>query len=91
MKKPTPKPEVAIPDLTTMSISQIAKLIMKDWGVVGYAAKPYLMAMNELNTVNDNYGLDTGSSVVRYFLSNASSYRGPLARAIKTELRNRIK
>jgi hypothetical protein len=91
VKKPTVKTDTVIPDLKTLSISGIAKLIMKDWGVVNYAAKPYLMAMNSLRTLDDNYGLDTGSSVVRYFLANASSYRGEMARAIKKELNFRLK
>jgi hypothetical protein len=91
MKKPTVKQEVTIPDLKTLTISQIAKLIIKDWGVVNYAAKPYLQAMNELKTVNDKYGYDSGASIVRYFLSNAGSYRGEMARAIKKELNFRLK
>jgi hypothetical protein len=91
MKKPTSKTEATIPDLKTFTLSQIAKLVMKDWGVVNYAAKPYLMAMNELKSVEDKYGYDSGASIVRYFLSNASSYRGDLARAVKAELRNRVK
>jgi hypothetical protein len=85
------KPEVIIPNLKPLTLSQIAKLIMRDWGAVNYAAKPYLQAMNELKDVNDKFGYDSGASVVRYFLSNASSYRGDLARAIKTELRLRVK
>jgi hypothetical protein len=90
VKKPTVKTDTVIPDLKTLSISGIAKLIMKDWGVVNYAAKPYLQAMNELKTVNDKYGYDSGASIVRYFLSNAASYRGDLARAVKKELRLRL-
>jgi hypothetical protein len=90
VKKPTPKPEVAIPDLKTLTISGIAKLIIKDWKIVNYAAKPYLMAMNELKTINDKVGFDNGASIVRYFLSNASSYRGDVARAVKIELRKRL-
>lgn len=90
MKKPAPKPEVVIPDLKPLTLSQIAKLIMRDWGVVNYAAKPYLMAMNDLRTVDDKFGTDSGSSIVRYFLANAASYRGEIARAVKKELRLRL-
>ena len=90
MKKPTPKIEANIPDLKTLTISGIAKLIIKDWKIVNYAAKPYLMAMNELKTINDKVGFDNGASIVRYFLSNASSYRGDVARAVKIELRKRL-
>jgi hypothetical protein len=91
MKKPSPKTEAAIPDLKPLTIGQIAKLIIKDWPVVNYAAKPYLIAMNSLRTLDDNYGLDSGASVVRYFLSNAGSYRGEMSRAIKKELNLRLK
>lgn len=93
MKKPKQKitTPVIIPDLKPLTLSQIAKLIVKDWGVPNYAAKPYLQAMANLSTVNDKYGLESGTSVVRYFLSNAASYRGELAKAIKAELRERVK
>ena len=69
------------------SIATIAYEIKKDWSNVNYAAKPYLDAMTELNAIGDNYYYDSGKSVVRYFLSNASSWRGDKAKAIKAELK----
>lgn len=78
-------------NLSDMSISQIAKVISKDWQKVNYAAKPYLYAMLYLETVNDSYFHDDGKSIVAYFLANASTYRGELARDIKKELNKRIK
>jgi hypothetical protein len=89
--KPKPKSGMPVPDLKQLTIAGIAKLIIKDWGVPNYAAKPYLIAMNELQTLNSQYGLDSGASIVRYFLANASSYRGPIAKAVKAELRLRLK
>ena len=72
-------------------LSQIAKEIHQDWQNVNYAAKPYLEAMSTLNSINDKYYMDTGYSVVAYFLSNASSWRGPKAKEIKAELREMMK
>jgi hypothetical protein len=42
--------------------------------------------MHECSAITDSYGADTAESVVRYFLSNAQSWRGDAARAIKAEL-----
>jgi len=64
----------------------IAKEIRRDWKKINYAAKPYLDAMSTLDQIEDNYGLDSGSSIVAYFLANASSWRGPVAQKIKKEL-----
>lgn len=70
----------------------IAREIRRDWGSkVNYAAKPYLDAMRSLNDITDNYMFDSASSVVAYFLSNASSWRGDKAREIKAELRDILK
>ena len=73
------------------SISTIAREIQADWSKIGkgvnYAAKPYLDAMKSLDKISDDYGADTGKSVVLYFLSNASSYRGETAKRLKAELK----
>ena len=78
-------------NLENFSISDIAALIRKDWKKVNYAAKPYLEAMQSLHSVRSSVGYDTGKSVVLYFLSNASSWRGDVAKAVKLELKNRTK
>jgi len=73
---------------TTRSLSTIAREIRKEWGAkVNYAAKPYLEAMSSLDKVSDNYGYDDGESIVLYFLSNASTFRGDAAKRIKAELK----
>ena len=69
----------------------IAREIRQDWKNVNYAAKPYLSAMFSLNDITDKYMYDSAQSVVLYFLSNASSWRGETAKRIKTELREMIK
>ena len=70
---------------------EIARDIRKDWGSkVYFGAKPYLDAMASLDSINDNYGLDSADSIVRYFLGNASTWRGETAKAIKKELKAMI-
>lgn len=69
------------------SIRSIALDIRKEWAKVNYAAKPYLDAMMELDSINDKYGFDNAKSIILYFLSNASSFRGERAKALKAELK----
>ena len=68
-------------------ICEIAQEIRKDWKTVNYGAKPYLDAMATLDSINDRYGIDSAKSIVLYFLSNASSWRGETAKRIKAELK----
>lgn len=69
------------------SLSEIAREIKKDWTKVYFGAVPYLQAMGTLNSINDSYGMDSAESIVLYFLSNASSWRGENAKRIKLELK----
>lgn len=78
-------------------IYEIAAEIQKDigpkgsWGYMASAcAKPYLEAMHNLATLDDKYGLDSARSIVRYFLANASTWRGETARRLKKELNNML-
>jgi len=73
------------------SLSEIAAEIRKDWKNINFGAVPYLDAMSTLNSVEDNYIMDSGRSIVAYFLSNASTWRGDKAREIKKELKAMIK
>ena len=72
---------------TTRPLYEIARDIKKDWKNVYFGAKPYLDAMATLNSINDNYGSESGKSMVLYFLSNASTWRGEAAKRIKAELK----
>lgn len=79
-------------DYKSMPLGEIAQKIRRDWGgKVNFAAKPYLEAMMSLDSIKDDYGADSGQSIVAYFLSNASSWRGETAKAIKAELNKRLK
>ena len=72
-------------------IYEIAKEIRADWKPVSPYAEPYLNAMFSLHDISDNYYLDSGRSVVLYFLSNAGTWRGETARRIKEELKQLLK
>jgi len=65
----------------------IAEEITTNWTKPNYAAVPYLDAMSALDKVTDNYGYDSGKSVVLYFLANAGTWRGEVARRVKKELK----
>ena len=72
---------------TNRNLSEIAKEIKKDWTKVYFGAVPYLDAMLSLNSIDDDYGYDSAKSIVLYFLSNASGWRGETAKRIKSELK----
>jgi hypothetical protein len=72
-------------------ICEIASDICKAWPRPYFGAVPYLQAMRELHTIKDNYGADSGRSVVLYFLGNAATWRGDAARRLKAELKDILK
>jgi hypothetical protein len=76
---------------THRPLSNIAHEIRRDWRDVNFAAKPYLAAMLELDQITDQYMFDTARSVVLYFLANAGSWRGPVAKVLKAELKEILK
>ena len=74
---------------------EIAEEIEKDWGPKGkgvnYAARPYLDAMKTIGKIDEMYIMDSGVSIALYFLSNATSWRGEVAKRVKKELNAMIK
>jgi hypothetical protein len=68
----------------------IAAEIRDDWKKVNFGAAPYLDAMFALDEITDFFMLDPADSIVRYFLANASGWRGVKAREIKAELKAMI-
>jgi hypothetical protein len=72
-------------------IYEISREIRKDWKAVYFGAKPYLDVMSGLDKVTDNYGMDSAKMIINYFLSNASTWRGEVAKRIKTELKAMVK
>ncbi len=76
---------------------EIAREIKQNWNRATsgtdlyFGAKPYLSAMSSLDKITDPYGMDSGRSIVAYFLSNASTWRGETAKRIKKELNAMLK
>ena len=75
----------------TRPLYEIARDISKDWKKVNYAAVPYLEALAQLDKITDKFYADDAKYVVLYFLGNAASWRGPVAKAIKLELKGLCK
>ena len=73
------------------ALDVIAREIREDWKKVNYAAEPYLNAMQQLICPEESYFMDSGDSVVRYFLANATTWRGEKAKVIKLELKEMLK
>lgn len=76
------------------SLYEIAAEIRRDWkdpktgkSKIYFGAVPYLDAMCSLDQVSENYGCDSGKSVVLYFLANANTWRGDVAKRVKAELK----
>jgi len=69
------------------NIATITRDILADWKNPYFGAVPYLRAMLALETMSDQYGHDDADMILRYFLSNATTWRGETARRIKAELK----
>ena len=72
-------------------LHEIADEIRSDWSKqksgINYGAKPYLEAMSSMDKVTENFGYDSGKSIVLYFLSNATQWRGETIKAIGQKMR----
>lgn len=74
----------------TRELATVARDIRANWARPYFGAVPYIDAMATMATVRDNFGLDDGPGIVRYFLANAGTWRGDDARRIKAELKNML-
>ena len=92
MTSTNPSPAEGGAEITThRPLYVIAQDIRNNWAKPGLAALPYIYAMRSLNQITEDYGLDSGRSIVAYFLSNATTWRGEEARRIKQELKEILK
>lgn len=74
------------------ALHTISQEIIKDWGMkMSPHAKPYVNAMRYLVSIEGQYGADSAQSVVLYFLSNASAWRGDVAKRVKEELKQMLR
>lgn len=77
----------------TLTIAELAGEAARDWKRVNYAAVPYLNALYTFQSRDpkEMYGYESAKSCILYFLSNATTWRGPVARAIKADLKRLAK
>lgn len=73
------------------SIRLIASEISKAWPKPYFGAVPYLDAMRSLDKITDIYICEDARSIILYFLSNASTFRGEAAKRLKAELKALLK
>jgi hypothetical protein len=73
--------------ITPRPLPVIVAEIRKDWKNVWFGAVPYLQAMGQMNSIEDNYIHETGKNIVLYFLGNAAQWKGETARRVKAELK----
>lgn len=74
-----------------LNLDEIALLVSRAWPKMSPYAQPYVEAMYCIKTMNDMYGADDAHMIVSYFLCNAESFRGEVARLVKAELKKRCK
>lgn len=78
-------------NLEEKKLNEIARIIKQDWNPVYFSAKPYLDAMERLDSIDGSIGYDSGREITNYFLINAKQWKGETAREIKAYLRKIIK
>lgn len=78
-------------EITKRPVYKIAEDILNSWDSPNYAARPYLAAMLTINNEQEKYGHETAKSIILYFLSNATTFKGLKAKELKAELKQLIK
>ena len=77
----------------TRTLAEVARYIRADYAAKGrpvyFAAEPYVNALGSLRTsdLSGRYFSDNVAHLVITLLSNLGTWRGPVAKQIKTELR----
>lgn len=70
----------------TTNLHAMSLIIRRHWPKPYFGAIPYIDAMGSLSSIRDNYYADSGHYIVMYFLANASTWRGEVAKAVKARL-----
>jgi hypothetical protein len=73
--------------ITPRPLSEITREIRKDWKPMYRPAEAHFEAFEYADNVNQMYGMDSVKSEICYFLGNAQTWKGDVARRIKLELK----
>jgi hypothetical protein len=84
-------PEIPKTKKQMRPLNEIAGEIRRDWKKVYFGAVPYLDALECMESPQGNFGCDSGREIVLYFLSNATTWKGEVARRVKAELKGMLK
>jgi hypothetical protein len=77
-------------DPSLLEIWQIADLVLGDWEEIPKTAETDLVGMALMRNIEDSVGPIEGSKIVANFLSNATGWKGSLAKRVKADLRRRL-
>ncbi len=72
-------------------LNEIADEIYANWKDPYFGAVPYIAAMRCLTDMSSVCGVENASSIVAYFLANAQTWRGEVARRVKKELNSMLR
>ena len=90
-KEPAKAATVTAEQLAKLELSELARIIRKDWPRPYFGAAPYIDALLSLSTIDDMYGYDSARDITNRFLINAAQWKGATARLVKAELKARLK
>ena len=79
------------PDYSQDSLQGLCRTIRRNWPNMPACAAVYFEPLASLEDLSQDYGQDSVRSVALYFLANASTWKGDVARAVKKELNKRLK
>ena len=74
----------------TRPIHEIVREIRRTWAKPYFGAVPYLDALSSVSSGKDMYGVERADHLVRYLLSNMTTFRGEDARRLKAELKSHL-
>jgi len=70
------------------SPATLGAIVKADWGgKVYFGAVPYLQALLEMDSFDQQYYQEYGRHIGLRFLGQAFSYRGPVAKAVKLRIK----
>lgn len=67
--------------------AEIFAEVQRDWKKPYYGAKPYMEALAQLGSWDSAYYADEARGLGLYFLANAGTWRGEVARRVKAEIK----
>jgi hypothetical protein len=74
----------------TESPATLASICSRTWPKIYFGAVPYLQAMRTMSSFKEDYGADDGKEIAIYFLANAGTWKGDVAKAVKARIKELV-